>query len=506
MKVRPTTPPERDVQVLRLLRVAMLTVAFVYIAFSTAIDPDLWGHVRFGGDIVEDSALQSHDPYSFTSDRAWVNHEWLAEVVMYGAFAAGGGAGLVALKMMIVAAVVGCVLLLFRGRAWRPSDHDFLITVLLYGTLTRYQLVRPQLFSLLLFTALLLVLTMADRGRRAVLLAVPVLFAAWANFHGGYIVGLGVLAVWSAVRFLQSPHHWRALLGVMSGAVLATLLTPYGVDLWRFLWQTVGLSRPGIVDWMPVYGDPHLFLPWLLVVVTALVALWRVRGRVDPAAVGIAAMLCVAAVRVSRIDAFFTIGVVMLLGPAFGRAPVSTARLPGWRPWVAGTAVLMFLSATLASAGRAVCIDVEPALPKGWVRQFFPIRPPSLSVPEPEAAAFLRNLRGRMLTFFDWGEYSIWHLPNLKVSMDGRRETVYSNELIEAHLAFYFGSSTALVHRLNPDVIWIPRDLPVVARLEQEGWRASFRGPVSTVLVRDASSAAREVDRIWPGPRCFPSE
>src|SRR4029079_8387051 len=56
--------------------------------------------------------------------------------------------------------------------------------------------------------------------------------------------------------------------------------------------------------------------------------------------------------------------------------------------------------------------------------------------PEPEAvlSAKLNGLQGRMLTFFDWGEYAIWHLgPEVKVSMDGRRETVYSDDVIARH-------------------------------------------------------------------------
>ena len=72
-----------------LLRAALVTVVLAVLAHTQA-DPDLWGHIRFGRDIIESRAIPSLDPYSFTSDRAWVNHEWLAECVMYLAYAAGG--------------------------------------------------------------------------------------------------------------------------------------------------------------------------------------------------------------------------------------------------------------------------------------------------------------------------------------------------------------------------------------------------------------------------------
>ena len=47
------------------------------------------------------------------------------------------------------------------------------------------------------------------------------------------------------------------------------------------------------------------------------------------------------------------------------------------------------------------------------------------------AVALLKQsgIRGNMAVPFDWGEYVIWHLgPGIKVSVDGRRETVYSEE------------------------------------------------------------------------------
>ena len=47
-------------------------------------------------------------------------------------------------------------------------------------------------------------------------------------------------------------------------------------------------------------------------------------------------------------------------------------------------------------------------------------------MPDLAAAAQLKGLSGNLWTSFDWGEYAIWHFgPVLRVSIDGRRETVY---------------------------------------------------------------------------------
>ena len=78
-----------------------------------------------------------------------------------------------------------------------------------------------------------------------------------------------------------------------------------------------------------------------------------------------------------------------------------------------GAVALVTLVATVPLLKtNLLCIDVHAAA----------------TFPEAEAMAFVRDrqLRGRMVTFFDWGQYAIWHKPDaLRVSMDGRRETVY---------------------------------------------------------------------------------
>src|SRR5688572_26835224 len=64
------------------LALAFGIAAVLTLTALTRADVDLWGHLRFGLDILETRSLHSVDPYSFTSDRPWLNHEWLAEVVI----------------------------------------------------------------------------------------------------------------------------------------------------------------------------------------------------------------------------------------------------------------------------------------------------------------------------------------------------------------------------------------------------------------------------------------
>jgi hypothetical protein len=487
-------------EAISVLRVVAAIGAALFVAY-TAADPDLWGHVRFGEDILRHGAIASHDPYSFTSDRTWVNHEWLAEVLMGLAYRAGGAIGLVVLKAALVVGALVLVSKALRRVAWSPIDHDLLVALAILATLTRAHLMRPQAFSVLLFAALLFALTAADRGNRRPLIVVPVVMLAWANLHGGWIVGLLVVSIWAFVRFVRRgdgaiERRWLALLWI--GCVAATLVNPYGVGLWTFLRDTVGLSRPGIADWAPLFELPVLVIvPVAAMAATALVALAKARRGVDPAYVLIVVALGVLTVRVGRIDAFFGLAVIMLLGPYLGRARAAAWHVPasaGPALWRRPVAIAIAAVAVLALGGvagaKVTCMEV-------------------IGEPEPETVAFLQRHApaARVLTYFDWGEYAIWHLgPRLKVSMDGRRETVYSDALFQAHARLYRDEpgATALVARLHPDLIWLPVGLPVVRRLERAGWTPVFRGSISVILDHHPGAAPARTRPGKPPKRCFP--
>ena len=49
-------------------------------AAAGATDSDIWGHMAFGLDMLRNRQFMWVDPYSFTSDQPWVNHEWLSEL------------------------------------------------------------------------------------------------------------------------------------------------------------------------------------------------------------------------------------------------------------------------------------------------------------------------------------------------------------------------------------------------------------------------------------------
>ena len=201
--------PQPPVELVWQIYLPWLALASILLT-ATGTDPDLWGHVRFGLDWLQTRALPAIDPYSFTQDKPWVNHEWLSEALMGAAFTLAGTAGLVLLKTMVVTGTAFGVWRRLRGSTALVSAG--ITTLAIAGALPLTTTVRPQIWSLLALT--LLVPLLDDRPptpRR--ILSSAALFGVWANLHGGWITGGAALALHVAIRSVRRPSDAATMAG-----------------------------------------------------------------------------------------------------------------------------------------------------------------------------------------------------------------------------------------------------------------------------------------------------
>jgi hypothetical protein len=477
--------------------------AFVLVLVTnTSADPDLWGHLRFGLDMLASKSTHAVDPYSFTADRAWINHEWLSELLMGIGYAGFGALGLNLLKLGVVATVGGIALVVAGQEHASPIARDVYVALIVVATYTRTQVIRPQLFSVAICCAMLYLLRETDRSRSRGIWYVPILFAAWVNLHGGWIVGLAVLGVWMMGDVWQRrSSRWTLTLAAVAALVLlATLLNPYGPGLWRFVAETVRLDRPDVTDWKPLLQLPpailvvESILP--LVAIAALLS-GRVWRRVPPRDIAVLVLLSVATFRVGRVDAFLQAAIAILLA-----APIITllngidlnARLFRRASAPVGGLALI-VAAYVAVTGISSVRVIEVGGP--WI-------------PDRTAAAFLReNSPGaRVLTWFDWGEYALWQLSpsGIRVSMDGRRETVYSARVLRDHERFYQGHADMVDYpeRIGADHVWLPSRLPIIEPLKRRGWIPVLDTGQSVVLSRGTGPISAPAVIPPSGPDIFP--
>lgn len=128
-----------------------------------------------------------------------------------------------------------------------------------------------------------------------------------------------------------------------------------------------------------------------------------------------------------------------------------------------------------------------------------------------QATAWLADagVSGDLLVTFGWGEYAIWHLqPRMRVSMDGRRETVYPDSIYRMYLRFQngVGDWDAFLKAAPADVALLPTGRPATNLLMLDpAWEALHSDSTATVLARRDGNAGQAL-KATPFPDRLPSD
>jgi tetratricopeptide (TPR) repeat protein len=424
----------------RVALVASFFFALSAVSLSPVGDPDTWWHLETGKRILDSREIPRTDPYSFTAvGNPWVTHEWLFEVVSYGVYSAAGLDGLIVGKFLLVAATFG-VLLAYGMRRKFPIALQalFLLTIALLS-MGRFT-VRPHIFTYLFLALTLLVLYDYRDFSKNRLALLPFLFLIWANFHSGFLFGLGILGVFTLLEAWSARRVERALLTAVFASIVATFLNPNGYDalLYPLRLSLNPTFKSAVAEHNPIYHPifrTASFVMWFHVVaaITAGFAVARLvlLRRIDRSALAVCLLFLVGTVLANRNRALFGITAVPVVAGFFVPADGvgrGIARLRSWvdRPVIHAAAII----ALLVFGARV--FDDGIALQKDQRRK--PAFGISRDTPEIAAEFIRRNdLRGNMLNEYRFGGYLIWALaPERPVFIDGRN-FVYGESLLEEY-------------------------------------------------------------------------
>ena len=220
-------------------------------------DPDSYWHLAVGQWILAHGAVPHSDMFSFTFlGQKWIAEEWLAQALYAGAYALGGWTGMVVLACAAIATAFALLAAALRERLE-------VVAVLILATAALvlagpHALARPHALGLPVMVAWFAGLMRAnDRGEAPPLRLLP-LIALWANLHGGFTLGLALLApigldaVWSTepARRKAMALHWLRFVVL---AILAACATPYGADPILSTYRAFGLGEvlSNIGEWRP---------------------------------------------------------------------------------------------------------------------------------------------------------------------------------------------------------------------------------------------------------------
>jgi hypothetical protein len=483
----------RRARALRISFCALVALLAVFQFSENTADPDLWGHIVFGRQILHTGVIPKREVFSWTAQgQPWINHEWLAELALGGAHERWGGSGVLLLKM--AAGLLTFALCLRMGGVNVPWPARFVTWG--FGALAVVEIsygfaARPQIFTALGLALELMLLRRIHDGARLWAWSLPVLFVFWINAHGGALAGFALLGLAASATTAQALRRQMRLgtvwvLWLAVGSVTAALCcNPWKAGLLRWLAGSVLWMRPEIQEWNPTpLGWDHAAF-FLLIALGAFA--WgfsrRPRAWWELAACAAFALLGVGAVRHAPLC-----GIVVLaltpphLADALARFRGACARLESAASDPAmqkAAAVLCCLGAAGAGIGTFT-LHKEHPLTMEAPRSEYPAG----------AVDFLRknDLQGRLLVFFDWGELAIFELPGCPPSIDGRLDTCYSRELIAAHWKFYNGEpfDQKVLNANEADLALLPGNLAGTAELaKRPGWKAVYFDDLAVVLARE---------------------
>lgn len=476
-------------------------LAFVWWRFSeNTVDNDLWGHVLYGQRMLHLHGLETTEVLSWTAaGQPWINHEVLAEVAMGLVHRLSGGTGLWLLMIALAAITLG-----LAWRAGAGTDRARrLVAIALLALATNFialgYSVRPQMFTYFFFVLLLLLLRRLFTGRllpRA--FALLLLLVLWANTHGGYLAGWLVVMVSMTTESLGAyfpamlrrarcepfAGHPLALVTLALGSTLALAANPWGWKLVIWTIETIRLPRPNIYEWQPM-PFTAASLPFFFVLLLGALAWLLSRQSRRLWEILVWAMLAVMALQHQRHTPLFGLASLVML-PVHVRdlltritLQTATLRAAAGRPMIATTTALALL------LGGAWCLQLSLSSPR---QHPFRMEVPRALFPV-NAIDYIKahQLTGDTITFFDWGQQVLWELPDNRVSFDGRLDTVYSRELMDAHWRLYMSVEPGPGLLLNrARVALLPTGSGGVTLLLRRGWLMTYGDPLATVLIRPA--------------------
>lgn len=289
----------------------------------------------------------------------WVDQQWLAHVLYYLAWTAGGYRLLAALSAALVTSGFAVLALMMLHRGVPPS-RAFTWTLAAFTVCLGNTGIRAQSFAYPCFALTLWLILEDDRAprlRARTWLVVPLL-VFWANTHGSALLGAGLVVLYAAWRAGKAfaRRDRRSLPPYLVLATLAAasvVCTPYGVGVFRYYRSLIGnpVLTHNIVEWAPpspLYPFSWAFFALTLVTVVTVVIVVR-RGTRPDFFLGIVAVVLLAlALTAVRNQAWFGLGGSLLAADTLARG--------GGRPPLPGKAFQwgitgILLALALASLG-----------------------------------------------------------------------------------------------------------------------------------------------------------
>jgi hypothetical protein len=486
------------------------------LAFSPASaalleDGDTGWHIRNGEFILATHSVPRTDSFSYTrAGQPWYAWEWLYDLAIAAIHHFAGLNGVVLFTAMVIA---GTFALLFRFVLRRSGSFVVAmgLTLLAVSVAQVHMLARPHVLTWLFTLLWVEALYRFEEGKSSALLWLPPLMLVWVNVHGGFLLGLVLIALFACARgwkALTAPsagdrRKILQLAGMFCACLAVSLLTPYGYKLHVHVYQYLsnGFLMNSIAEFMSPnfhasgYGYFESFI--LLTVVGVALA----RERITATDLLLVLFSIHAGLYAARNIPISAILISLSMGPLWagiisrGGGLVACPRFLGssleaineisenmagmekrFRGHLLVIAALAAGMAIVLNGGRVFSAQIVSAR---FNEKIFPVK----------AAEFIaaNGIHDHLFSSDRWSGYLIYRLyPRTKVYFDDRHDfygEAFVKEYLKAKNATWQWQEPLKKYQIQ--WVLIDTDSPLASVLkESRGWRAEYDDGTAIVFAR----------------------
>ena len=450
------------VRLSRLIPAVVALAASAVFTFRPTYDPDLFWHLAQGRHDVQVSLVRANLFSATYASYPQLYTSWAFEAVQA---TVEGSYGLLGVQVIQWGFLAAALLMLYAAARTRGSrSAAFTVLLLALFVIEPRAMPRPYVVSFVGFALSAWWVSLVPRPTSLV----PVLtIGLWSNFHSESVFGVALIILGT----LHDPQ-WPSKVKLWLACILATLATPYGFGLWRYLFENTGVpSALRIAELEPAtLGAYPAFFAFLAVLALALASMPR---RLKVSEILVAVFFAALGIRYIR----FMPMVV------FATAPMLADRIQAWieRGWDR-RAVLV-----TAAAIMAVTASASPQRMLAAWRTGDAALAPTEYFSE-AAIEFIRanGLTGKMFNSMNLGGYLDWKLGG-NTFIDSRLQAVPREFFVALTEAAYNDEKwKALVKDVNWAVISLarPSDISGAGKFNAPEWISVFRDPAVEIFVR----------------------
>ncbi len=482
-----------------LIWLAVISIVLTFfIAWKLPTDPDLFWHLRAGGEILK-RGIPQVDWYSHTmSNFAWIDHEYGQEIFMFYVERLGG------FRLLSIVYALIITFTLTIGIKWAlPKKIEWSWVLVAAPLIAIFSVnflgTRPQMFTYLFLLLLVgLLRKIYDSNKWRLIWLTPLLFIAWANWHGSFLAGLLMLSIATFAEAIKFVLPSKIKLGpvlslkkvvtlasvtILSG--LATFVNFYGVQVWEEIIRTLGDSElhKNILEWFPPDIHNGSGFAFFTIVTLLVIALALRKNKINLTELGIYSLFMISGFfSVRNIPLFMIFAIPAILIAIRGYWPSALAVIARVWPILALLSLLVpFYVYHHVPVQKLWDFDKDPSIAVEYGG--YPLGAVNFLMEHPEYNDY------KAFNEYAWGGYLLSHIDIYKTFIDGRMPSWEQNDIkiIDDYLAInrQEGDWEDLLDKYKINMIITKKDHNLISSLkDSNSYKEVFSDDTAAILIK----------------------